>query len=276
MSRRTQIFGAGVLLAAALSRPGIAAAQPASSSPPAPAASDYPPCTPKGDSEEGKRKYIAARQDYDEGNYDSALKRFKDAYAIDCKPELLLLVASTYERKGERQQALAALEAYVQRAPKDSPEMPTTQAKIENLKKQIATASPPPPPPQQPPPQPQVEQQEHTIWPWLVVGAGVLAVGIGVAVVLTSPDLPEGCSEDTLKCTQQPGQSDVAFQKAQDQAGAAKWQPMWGGVTIGGGAVLIAGGLVWHFLEPTGPKENARLTPSVGPGFAGLSYGGSF
>ena len=44
--------------------------------------------------------------------------------------------------------------------------------------------------------------------------------------------------------------------------------------TLGG---WLGGGLLWHFLEPTGPKEkSARIAPAVGPGFAGLSLTGKF
>jgi hypothetical protein len=77
-----------------------------------------------------------------------------------------------------------------------------------------------------------------------------------------------------------PGESAAQFSADQDQAGKAVSQP---GIGLG---ILLAGvgvtglGLLWHFLEPTGPVEarasKAKLTPVVAPGFAGASFGGSF
>jgi hypothetical protein len=59
-----------------------------------------------------------------------------------------------------------------------------------------------------------------------------------------------------------------------------------GGVLIGVGAVAAAAGIIWHFLEPTGPSGPAAsatrivpvLAPSVGgsAGFSGLSVAGTF
>ena len=46
------------------------------------------------------------------------------------------------------------------------------------------------------------------------------------------------------------------------------------------GGVLMAGGLVWHFLEPTGSVSKSgklpQVTPTFGRGYGGLSLGGSF
>jgi len=263
----------GLLFAAAVSAPTAAhAQQPAN-------AADYPACAKTTENnDEAKRKFIAARQDYEEGNYDSALKRFRDAYALDCKPELLLLIAATWERKGDRQQALTALELYVQRAPKDAPDMSTTQQKIENLKRLIATQPPPPPPPMTPPPA-QVEQHEHTIYPWLVVGLGAAGIAAGIILLVTVPELPPNCMIDVERCIRRdPLQSNDSFADDQARAGDHKGQPLVGGIVTAAGGLVVAGGLIWHFLEPTGPKERSarRLVPTVAPGFAGLSFTSKF
>ena len=42
------------------------------------------------------------------------------------------------------------------------------------------------------------------------------------------------------------------------------------------GVVAVGGGLAWHFLEPTGSRDKARVVPAVGPGYAGAQLGGSF
>jgi hypothetical protein len=37
----------------------------------------------------------------------------------------------------------------------------------------------------------------------------------------------------------------------------------------------VIGGLIWHFVEPTGSNKSA-LTPVVAPGYAGLAFGSQF
>lgn len=296
MSRRKHIIGFGLLVAAATTLPAYA--QPAQL-PTAPSmANDFPVCTKKAtdsDQDLAKQKFIAARQDYEEGNYDTAIKRFKTAYDLDCsKPELLLVISSAFEKKGDKQAALAALEVYTQRAPKDSPDMPTTQLKIENLKKQMASA--PPTASSSAPPagggSGAGENQEHTIFPWLVVGVGGAALVTGVVLAVTAPDYPVNCNPDIGdgKCTRDPplsanapdsekATSDAKLKADTEEAGRVRTYRTAGPVLMVVGGALVVGGLVWHFLEPTGPKSASgrrRLTPAVAPGFAGLSYGGTF
>lgn len=285
MSLRKHIFGVGLLVAAATSVPAYAQSTASTSTPNVSA--DFPVCTKttpsSSESEIAKQKFIAARQDYEEGSYDSALRRFKDAYANDCtKPEVLLIVSATYEKKGDRPSALAALETYVARAGKDAPDLATTQTKIENLKKQIASQPPPPPPTATATQQPQGEQQEHTVFPWIVAGVGAAAVIVGVIVFASAPAFPSNCSTDGPKDNCNAKLADGTIHNPQqldaDQAQAGSHvndQRLGAGFMIGGG-VLLVGGLVWHFLEPTGPKSSARLLPTVSPGYGGLSFDTKF
>jgi len=44
------------------------------------------------------------------------------------------------------------------------------------------------------------------------------------------------------------------------------------GLIVGGiGVAAVAGGLIWHFIEPTGEKK-AAFAPIVTPGYAGGSF----
>jgi hypothetical protein len=240
-------------------------------------AQGYPPCTNKPvstiESDDAHTKYIAGRQDYDEGNYENAVRRFRSAYTLDCtKHELLLILSSAYERKGDKKEALSALETYVARVP-SSPDMATYQLKIDNLKKDLARQSAAAP----------AENRGHTPYPWILVGIGGAAVAAGLAVVLTAPSLPGNCFEATSECTAKPGESAADVANDGSHAKRSVDQPRAGWAVFGGGLALVAGGLLWHFLEPTGPKKSGALrtvtptvTPSVSPGFAGLSLGGAF
>jgi len=55
-----------------------------------------------------------------------------------------------------------------------------------------------------------------------------------------------------------------------------------GGIVGGVGVLAVAGGLIWHFVEPTGPDTTAaktgkvELRPDARPGYGGLTIVGSF
>jgi len=266
----------------------LAVAAPASTA----FAQRYPACTKAvsaNESELAHQKYIAGKQDYDEGNYESALRRFRDAYALDCtKHELLIIISAGYERKGDRNEAIVALETYIARAP-SAPDVVTYEAKIENLKRQSEAhdAKPPPAAPAKvvpasaptPPPAPRVEVRGHSPWPWVVVGIGGATAVAGIVLIATTSSLPPNCDEKTNSCSPIAGEPEGALQQRQNEAGKIGVQPKIGlGLAIGGG-VLLGSGLLWHFLEPTGPKTAAsstRLKPALGPGYAGMSFGGTF
>lgn len=284
MSRRKHILGFGLLLGAATAVPAYA--QPTQLPTAQSMATDFPACTKKAtdaEQEQAKQKFIAARQDSEESNHDSAIKRYKLAYDLDCsKPELLIMIANSFEKKsepGSKQAALAALEVYTQRAPKDAPDYATTLTRIENMKKAI-NSSPPPTASSSNGGKTEEPQGEHSIVPWLVVGAGGVAIVTGL--VLSLFPYPDGCDPDS---TSKEGKEGVCTgpnaTENQSTAGTVKGMHTAGPIVMIGGGVLVAGGLIWHFLEPTGPKSTTgkirrNITPTFAPGYGGLSYGGTF
>ncbi len=121
------------------------------------------------------------------------------------------------------------------------------------------------------------EDRGHTALPWVVVGIGAATVVTGLVIVLTAPKLPTGCNDTTLTCVRTPGVSDENFARAQDQAGRADSQPRLGLIVGGVGLAVAAGGLLWHFLEPTGPRRSAlRVSPWASPGSSGFVFDGAF
>ena len=117
----------------------------------------------------------------------------------------------------------------------------------------------------------------HTVLPWVVVGLGAATIVTGAVVLLRTPSLPPNCDSSTKVCTKLPTESNEQFAKDQNQAGKHDTQPVLGGVVMGVGGVLLVGGLLWHFLEPTDAKSDAiRVTPWTTTSSAGLSLGGAF
>ena len=91
--------------------------------------------------------------------------------------------------------------------------------------------------------------------PWIVTGVGGVAVVAGVVLFVAAPKFPAGCDRDTKIC---------ADAKDENKAKFAYDMPIAGAISLIGGGVLVAGGLLWHFLEPTGPVGGtaARLPAS--------------
>ncbi len=121
--------------------------------------------------------------------------------------------------------------------------------------------------------------QGHTPYPWIVVGLGAAGVAAGVVVFLTAPDRPPTCNEDTKTCTRGRDQSDADLRRDQEQAGKADSQPIAGYAIAAGGLAVIAGGLLWHFLEPTGgekPATNVTVLPWTTGQSSGLTLGARF
>ena len=274
------VIGSGLLLAVATSVPALA--QTASGS-----ATPYPAAcssVPQSESERAHTIYQAGKVQYDDKNYDAAIAQFREAYKRDCsKHDLLIIISRAYELKGDRVEALRALEMYLERVP-NSPDAPTHRNGIESLKRQIAAAPPPtatatapassstaaPPP---------AEMREHTLPPWFVVGLGGASIVTGAILLVVAPQVPRNCDTTKGSCTSTGPGDDIA--KDQKQAGNAVGYTTGGLIAIIAGAGVLGAGLLWHFLEPTGPVEKTgkltpKLTPAVAPGYAGMSLGGRF
>ncbi len=245
-------------------------------------APEYPPATcARAESPDAARAaFVRGKAAYDQSSNDEAVAQLTLAYRLDCtRHTFLSFIAQVLERQTRFDEAIGALELYLQRA-HDLPanERATVEAKVKNLREQArkkkadeeakaaaaAAAAAKKAGPAE-------EIREHTVPPWLVVGVGVAAVATGVVLIAVAPELPAGCNQVTREC------SPAASQADRDQAGLSQNLPLAGTITAIGGGALVAGGLLWHFLEPTGPvRSGAGLRPSLGPGFAGLAASGTF
>jgi hypothetical protein len=133
--------------------------------------------------------------------------------------------------------------------------------------------SPPVPEREGPAPSPSdTTDQGHTPYPWIVFGIGAAGTVAGAVILLTTPERPSNCSRDTQTCSKLPNQSEAEFVESREQAGRADSQPVLGLVVGGVGLALAVTGLVWHFLEPTGHRTGARVTPWTTGASSGLSF----
>jgi tetratricopeptide (TPR) repeat protein len=280
-------LGAGVLLAAGLALAGDPAI-------------DYPLCnrTPSSSELDGaKGAHKAATQFYERADYERAIQYWKDAYRFDCTAHgVLINIANAYEKKGDRFEAVKALEAYLARTP-DASDAVTIQTKIENLRNSLRSTPPAPPvtsqsapvPVRPPPPVPTASssassravpppppEAPYGFTPWVVAGAGIVPLVAGG--ILTSSGL-SAIEDAEQTCPERKGcNPDVA-----EKGNNGRTQATVGGVLLGLGAAGIAGGLIWQFVFNTPvaapsatPDASVHVTPTAGPGYSGVGVSGRF
>lgn len=251
----------------------------------------YPTCsTPPTESERkaAQGAFAAGQGSFNEADYPTAILYWRDAYRRDCTAHALLVnLARAYELKGDRAEAIEALETYLQRKP-DDPKADEYQRRIQNLKAQLAAAqasasaaamasaqAPAPSASAPPPPAPTVQTRVN-IPPIIVGGAGlILAAGVGAPIWLAGKNNVNSADAACSNRNACPNPyADIGNKGRTDMVIGAT-------LMAAGGAALVAGG-IWYLLKPTKTtttevqSNNMRLDPAFGSNFAGLSLGGSF
>ena len=304
MRSRFHTLGLGLLLAIGLSVPALGPAF--AQSQPKDIEGQYPPCSKQptdAQSDEAHKKYLVGKDAYDGSDWDAAIRSFNEAYRADCtKHELLVIISRAYEQKHELRESVETLKLYLRRAANVSQtDRDNYERRIKRLSDELAKASPQPttsntvappltataPPTASnsgPPPPP---ASHHSPYPFILAGVGAAAVIVGVVVILTTPALPANCDADSEICRvpTTPGIDEASYRAnelASDQkkAGTHKSQPIVGGAIVAGGGLMLVGGILWFFLEPTTPDKAGALTPRISPqlapGYGGFSLTGTF
>lgn len=236
---------------------------------------------PKSDAADPARKralelFHQSEERFNVGDYTKALELLEEAYATKPVPVLLYNMARSYENLGEMQKAIDAYGRFMAAAPSD-PDLPGIKERIKTLRRLLRERDeikeryehdlaalrakqaeelkrpPPPPPPSQLP-------------PGLMVGAGVVALGAGVAFSIAALSKHKSAADEAVQT--------VSAEKDREAHTLATLANV---TLIGGGAVAAAGAL-WLWLgarpgKPIQPKSFA-LRPRVSPLWVGLS--GSF
>lgn len=269
-----------------------------------PAACDASKVT-KADVDRAHTVYLSGKGFLDESNYDKAISYFKDAYSIDCSVHgILPIIATAYERKGDKASAVGALQEYLKRAPNAS-DREVVERRIKNLQDQMgpattastapavsssATAAPVPSATAAPtatstatttaaPTATATSEPTpsggHSIPPWIVVGVGGAAVATGVVLYIVGSgqvsDAEGQCGSDHKHCP-----AGAAGQNAINEGNSGRNLENVAVIVGAAGLAVAAGGLAWHFLEPTGSSGSASVTPVVTPGYGGVAFQGRF
>jgi hypothetical protein len=254
-------------------------------------AHSYPECTHEAsdaDLTAAKAAFQAGNVSFNEADYPRAILYWEDAFRRDCTAHPLLLnLARAYELNGQKQQAVTALETFLEREPNSS-ESAQIQRRIEVLKKQLdterataapatvpaATANPAQAPAPAPPPQNTVVASEHpkskSVVPLVVAGVGGAMFIVGGLVFLDGSkkvkDFEAICGRKHNQC---PDGYDVG------PANAAAKRETGGGVLALVGLPIMAGGIIWYLVSSS-PSRTATVTPAIAPGFYGVAVNSRF
>ena len=255
----------------------------------------------KADVDRAHTVFLSGKGFLDESNYDKAISYFKDAYSIDCSVHAILpIIATAYERKGDKASAVQALQEYLKRVPGTS-DREVVERRIKNLQDQmgpVAPATTVPPSATVAPPTPPATSSAattvtpiastgpassstaappesgggHGVAPWIVVGVGGAALVAGVVVYSVGAG---DVSSAEKTCPNHKNCNDPSAQSTGNSGRTLETA----GVVVGAvGVAGVVGGLLWHFMEPVSSSSSSggAVSPVVAPGYAGVSLGGKF
>jgi tetratricopeptide (TPR) repeat protein len=159
-----------------------------------------------------KAHFKQGRAFFDRGNYERAIDEYKQAYAIDARPELLFNIAQAYRLSKKRAEALDYFKQYLAAQP-DGAGAAEARRHVETLTKQIEQdqARPPdapPPPPAPTPPEPSAPTvlvvyrdpnpgRGLRIGGLATMGAGAIALGVGLKFAFDARDAEDQLSSFT-------------------------------------------------------------------------------
>lgn len=255
----------------------------------------YPPCPAPPTEQEvtaAKGAFEAGKAAFDEADYARAITYWEDAYRRDCTAHLLLQnLSRAYELSGQKQQAVVALQTYLERMP-DAPKREQIEKRIEVLKAQMederrAAAEPPPSPRPEPvaspAPQPAAgleptkESGRKPVAPLILAGAGgLMFIGGGVGWVIQKGQV----NDFRDRCPEADGKWQCPSSGVTDDANKAQtWRNVWAGVS-GAGLVAAVGGIVWYAASKPSPQASGQRRPllllGLGPTSAGVEVRGRF
>jgi hypothetical protein len=259
----------------------------------------FPECTKAPSSEDveaAKSSHKIAASRFDLQDWDKAIEFWRQAYGLDCTAHALLVnIANAYEKKGDKRNAVVALETYLVRAT-GAPDLVKVNERVMELKKGLglepqptatatATASAAPTPTVTATTAPTVGPRPYGAVPLVITGVGA-ALAVAGAIMI-----PVGLgpyNEVRAQCNiPVPGGLDCpdtvpdkeAF-KAKGNAGRLTWNA--GAALLGVGAAAAIGGLVFHFAfnKPRAPASTPAakvdVRPVVSPELGGLVVTGKF
>jgi hypothetical protein len=234
---------------------------------------------------------------------EKAILYYTDAYRADCTGHRVLLrIAEQWELIGNKAESLRYTEAYLDRASPTDNERDAANVRRDRLKRDLAAAPPAsstaaptatvvptatttaaPTTTATPTAVPTatddtgMHPRGHTALPWVFVGVGGAALITGGVLAIVGSGKVSTADKNCDPAT--PGGRDCQNTGAVSSGNSGRTLETVG-VPVGiVGLAALATGLIWHFGENTTvlvPNAATHVMPAVAPGYAGLSWGGTF
>jgi tetratricopeptide (TPR) repeat protein len=271
----------------------------------------YPSCESdptENDVEAAKGAYKAGQVSFQEADYDRALLYWEDAFRRDCTAvKLLLNIARAYELSGQQEEAVNALQTYVDRRP-DAKDRGSVEKRIAKLQEKIDAAAAAAPADE--PEDDEAETEEvpaaaittdpepkakKPMWPVWITGGGAVVALIGHGAAIASQvDLEKrrdeigrayGCSPENNECPSDEARdtANADFETDTEAEDLRNRRDAANGLAGLGHLAGITGGILWWiFWTQAGDKAESAgepataLVPTVVPGYQGLSFSGRF
>jgi tetratricopeptide (TPR) repeat protein len=225
----------------------------------APAAAQSPT---QADEDAAKAHFLAGQAYYEQANYTDAVKEFNEAHRLSRRADLWYNVSVCYERLGRWDDAIAALQQYLQERP-NAPDRAVIESRITNFTgrrdTERAQQAPPATPPPIAAPPPVVAPARHRHVASLIVGGiglGLLVAGTGtgVAAQLAYNDL-------NMKCPQMV--CNGSMQQLRDDVNLGKPLAISTDVLLAvGGAALVTGVVLFIVELRHPPAARVQLLPA--------------
>jgi tetratricopeptide (TPR) repeat protein len=221
-----------------------------------------------------KKAFAAGTRAYAEGEFETALERFRRAYELTGSPDLLYNIATVSDRMRLDEEALEAYEGYLEARP-DSADREHVASRIEVLRAAIEAR-------RRAEMNAEIEARQAAVeaaarvkaerpltqyvgpgpGPWITIGVGTASVVSG-AVLFGLGQRDQNQVENAA-----PGSSYASVQEAAER-GPKRTKAGIALMSVGGAAVV--GGIIWQL---TGGHEEAMPEISIGP--TGFSVKGRF
>ncbi len=91
-----------------------------------------------GASAQARQMFLRGQSAYQQGDYDTAIQQWKAAYRLDARPLILYNLSQAYEHLGRAQDAVHALEHYIDTADPSNPYMADARARLAALRERVA------------------------------------------------------------------------------------------------------------------------------------------
>lgn len=236
---------------------------------------------PVDSDEQARSLYLRGDRLYSEGRYEEATAAFQESYDLSGRPGLLFNIANAYERLGQLEEALQALQRFAPDAPEH--QRATVNTRISNIEERLReqdearraaeveteVAAPVPPAADvtlaEPAPASSSAAKPVGI---VFIALGTAAVGGGLAAALLARssrgDLDDACMGSLCPAS------------AADDFDAEKRRALAADILLFGGGALVVGGIIALIVSPSSDDGVARIDVSPTLGGASATLSGRF